>query len=292
MKSTAPTREVHRQLDRKDSGPDVTQLQHAENRAAKHYKLPFLELKADGQTGPRTEHTASLLLFAMGVYGDPIKRVRAHHEISEYAQRLLRGSKRRSPAMVALSLKRRRELKKWRKAHEDSSSVTEKSALADLLALIAKHMPYVFGGDHVTPAGTGPGDCSWLASRNRQHWEPTSPTGTTFTLAVEGEPGSGVEITLMIKNIAGQPDESHVIELWFMDPALVKQHRLQQWVLEQADVPVQIPVGALALVSECGGSDNPTPGNGPSFVIPGKEMGMSVSARLAEFPIHRHPVNG
>lgn len=292
MKSTAPTREVHRQLDRHDSGTDVTQLQHGENRTAEHYKLPFLKVSADSQVGPRTEHSASLLLFAMGVYGDPIKRVRAHHEISEQAQRLLRGSARRNPKMVALSVKRRREVKKWRKAHEDSSSVTEKSALTDLLALIAKHMPYVFGGGHVTPANSGPGDCSWLASRLRQHWESKSPTGTTFTLAEEALPGTGAEITLMIKNIAGQPDESHVIELWFMDPALVKQHRLQQWVLEQADVPVQIPVGALALVSECGGSDNPTPGNGPSFVIPGKEMGMSVSARLAEFSIHRHPVRG
>lgn len=292
MKSTAPTREVHRQLDRHDSGADVTQLQHGENRTAKHYKLPFLELKADGDVGPRTEHTASLLLFAMGVYGAPIKRVRAHHEISEYAQRLLRGSVHRNPAMVALSVKRRREVKKWRKAHEDHTSPTEKSALADLIALIAKHMPYVFGGDHVTPAGTGPGDCSWLASRNRQHWEPTSPTGTTFTLAEEGQPGPGAEITLMIKNIPGQADESHVIELWFIDPALVKQHRLQQWVLEPKDIPVAVPAGVLALVSECGGSDNPTPGNGPSFVIPGKEMGMSVQSRLAEFSIHRHPVNG
>lgn len=277
-----PDPSVHRRLDRHDRGPDVRELQHGIGRRAGKLKLPWLEVTDDSEVGPRTEHSANLLLFALGAYGPTVKRCRTHHEISEYAQRLLRGTRRRTPVMVALAVKRRGEVRKWRKAHEDRSPVQEKDAVADLVALIAKGMAYLWGGGHVTPADAGPGDCSWLASRNVQHFDPSIPTGTTYTLAAAGEPGQGVKLTLKIKNIAGRPDESHVIEEWEMDDDLVKKYHLEKWVIKKG------APGTSILYSECGGSDNPTSGNGPSFFIPGLEMGMSVDSRVAEFPEHVH----
>jgi hypothetical protein len=274
---------VHRQLDRHDKGPDARELQKAINRRAEKLKLPWLEVDIDSEVGPRTEHSANLILFALGVYGPPIQRVRGHHEISEYAQRLLRGTRRRSPVMLALALKRRGELRRWRKAHKTPPVTKEESsAIHGLIRLIAKGMAYAWGGGHVTPANDGPGDCSWLASWLRQKWEPISPTGTTYTLAEEGLPGFGDILTLMIKNIPGRADESHVIERWELPKALIDELKLGRWVVEwKADTGI--------LYSECGGSDNPTPGNGPSFFIPGEGMGLSVAARLAEFSEHRHP---
>jgi hypothetical protein len=278
---------VHRQLDRHDTGPDARQLQLGINRRADSLKLPWLGVTVDGESGPRTEHSANLILFAMGAYGPPVKRIRTHHEISQYAQRLLRGTRHRNPVMVALALKRRGEVRKWRAAHD--TPVQETSALGDLIALIAKGMAYAWGGGHVTPANSGPGDCSWLASKMRQWFEPGTPTGTTYTLAEEGLPGFGRVLTLMIKNIPGRADESHVIELWILENDLVDKYELHRWVLPVSEVPVDPPAGSSVLVSECGGSDNPTSGNGPSWVIPGEGMGLTVQQRLAEFSIHRHP---
>jgi hypothetical protein len=284
-KAPAPKRSskaVHRDLERHDTGPDVRELQHGVGRRAGKLKLPWLAVTDDAEVGPRTEHSANLILFALGVYGPAAKRCRAHHEISEYAQRVLRGTRRRTPLMVALAVKRRRTVRNWRKQYNDRASVQETDAVADLIALIAKGMAYLWGGGHVTPADSGPGDCSWLASREIQHFDPSIPTGTTYTLAVAGVEGFGVELTLMIKNIDGRPDESHVIERWRMPQALVDKYKLGKWVIDhEAD-------GTCVLYSECGGSDNPTAGNGPSFFIPGLEMGLTVESRLAEFDEHRH----
>jgi hypothetical protein len=155
--------------------------------------------------------------------------------------------------------------------------VQERKGVADLVRLIAKHMAYVFGGGHVTPADDGPGDCSWLASREWQHFDPDLPTGTTFTLAEAGRAGFGRRFSLMIKNIAGEPDESHVIERWEFTPEEIRTLGVQKYVIDGF------------VYSECGGSDNPTPGNGPTWFIPGKGMGLTVEQRLAEFSIHRHP---
>lgn len=38
---------------------------------------------------------------------------------------------------------------------------------------------------------------------------------------------------------------------------------------------------------ECGGSDNPKPGGGPTYFIPGRGMGLTWKQRIAEFPYHR-----
>lgn len=272
-------RNVHRGLARGDHGEDVRQLQEAIRARATKLKLPWLLVDVTGHVDPRTENAANLILFALGDYGPNLRRIRGHHEISEYAQRLLRGTRRRNPAKVALAMKRKPEVRRWRKAHEDRTPVTVKSAIVGLFALIAKGMAYVFGGGHMTPADGGPGDCSWLASWLWQHFEPGLPTGTTYSLAEAGAEGFGRIFSLMIKNIAGQPDESHVIERWEFTKAEAAELKIEQHRCADG-----------FFYTECGGSDNPTAGNGPTFFTPGEGMGLSLTARLAEFDIHRHPL--
>lgn len=273
-----PKRVVHRGLERGDHGEDVRALQEAINVRATKLKLPWLVVNITGHVDPRTENAANLVLFALGDYGPNLRRIRGHHEISEYAQRLLRRTRRRNPAKVALAVKRRAEVQRWRKAHDDRTSVEEKTALTGLKALIAKAMAYLWGGGHVTPADGGPGDCSWLASWLWQRFEASLPTGTTYTLALAGLEGFGREFTIMIKNIAGAPDESHVIERWDLAKAVAELLGIEKYRCSDG-----------FFYTECGGSDNPTPGNGPTFFTPGEGMGLTIAERLAEFPEHRHP---
>ena len=185
-------RHVHRLLKRGDHGEDVRQTQIAINSRVSTLKLPWLKLKVDGHVGPRTENSANLVLFALGDYGPNLRRVRGRRELSEYAQRLLRGTRRRSPAMLTLALKRKPEVRRWRKAHSEPPAFTKTaSVIKGFLGLVAKSMAYVFGGGHMSPADNGPGDCSWLASWLWQRFDPKLPTGTTFTLAEAGLPGLG-----------------------------------------------------------------------------------------------------
>lgn len=272
-------RHVHRRLERGDHGEDVRELQRSINSKAGKLKLPWLVVKVDGHVGPRTENAANLILFTRGDYGPNLRRIRGHHEISEYAQRLLRGTRRRSPAMLALAVKRKPEVRRWRKAHSEPATFPKvRSVIKGLRGLIAKGMAYLWGGGHVTPANNGPGDCSWLASWLWQHFDPSLVTGTTYTLAEAGLEGFGRIFSLMIKNIAGEPDESHVIERWEFTKAEAKELGIEKYRCSDG-----------FFYTECGGSDNPTAGNGPTFFTPGEGMGLSLEARLAEFSIHRHP---
>lgn len=272
-------RHVHRELKRGDHGEDVRQLQESIRVLASKLKLPWLVVDVTGHVDPRTENAANLILFALGDYGPNLRRIRGHHEISEYAQRLLRGTRRRNPAKVALAVKRKAEVRRWRKAHSEPPTFPKvASAIKGLFGLIAKSMAYLFGGGHVTPATNGPGDCSWLASWLWQHFEPGLITGTTYTLAEAGLEGFGRVFSLLIKNIAGAPDESHVIERW------------EFTIAEAAELKIEKHRCADGFFyTECGGSDNPTAGNGPTFFTPGEGMGLTLEARLAEFSIHRHP---
>lgn len=84
--------------------------------------------------------------------------------------------------------------------------------------------------------------------------------GSTWSLAEEGRAGTSPWFTLFITNEAG---EEHVIirlrRKWSATRKIFGEFR---WV-------------------ECGGSDNPTLGEGPAFFHPTPE-------RIAHFPIHRH----
>jgi hypothetical protein len=131
----------------------------------------------------------------------------------------------------------------------------------EISRLMSLGLDYTFGGGRncgSRPCPNGPGDCSWFASRlcdvlgvNLKNW-----LGSTYSLAEEGKAGKGRYFTLMIKN-PPDPHEAHVV------------------------VEISHGPGTKVRHAECGGSDNPTFGNGPSWVH-------MDSGRLAEFPIHRH----
>lgn len=105
---------VHRQLDKGDKGPDATQVQHGINRKARAWKLEQFLVETDGQVGRHTLKAASHLLYAMGVSGEPLRRAR-NGELSQFAQRLLRSSRRRTAAMKALALVRKPRVQRWRR---------------------------------------------------------------------------------------------------------------------------------------------------------------------------------
>jgi hypothetical protein len=127
----------------------------------------------------------------------------------------------------------------------------------EVTRLAGLHLPYVFGGGHVTPAPhNGPFDCSSFASHLAQVLGFDIPTGTTYTLANVGDPGEGKYFTLHIKN-PPDPHEAHVIVSFSHGP------------------------GTKLRWAQCGGRDNPTTGGGPTWFRPTK-------ARIAEFPIKRH----
>lgn len=130
-----------------------------------------------------------------------------------------------------------------------------------------RHLIYSYGGgrgsSHMEnpPASGSWTDCSGLAQWCCQIGDIRlkNYVGSTWSLAVEGETGTSPYFTLFIKNNPG--DEHVIIRLrrrGRVRRALFGEHR---W-------------------AECGGSDNPQAGGGPSWFRPS-------DARIAEFPIHR-----
>lgn len=105
---------VKHALRRGSTGDEVAQLQHGINRKARGWKLNFLEVEVDGELGQVTLNAAVKLLYAMGVYGKPIRRARDNDTLSEYAQRLLRGTRPRTQRMKQLSRARRPKVRAWR----------------------------------------------------------------------------------------------------------------------------------------------------------------------------------
>lgn len=100
------------------SGPDVTQLQHGIIRKARGWKLPQFEVELTGKLDRVTLSAAVHLLHAMGGHGQVMWRARNNDTLSEYAQRLLRGSRPRTPAMLKLSRQRREDVRKWRQVEK------------------------------------------------------------------------------------------------------------------------------------------------------------------------------
>jgi len=127
------------------------------------------------------------------------------------------------------------------------------------------------GGAMIPPSSAGQGwsDCSGLAQYlcavagiNLK-----SPTGSTWSLAGEGQKGTSTVFTLFIKN---PPGDEHVICRMRKRPRPWHFGKTKyRWV-------------------QCGGSDNPSSGGGPSWFTPGRGMGLSPEQRIKEFPIHRN----
>ncbi len=118
-KTRGGERAVHRELRRGMKGPDVRQLQRGINHKADAYKLDQFAVKVDGDLGVQTESAAKKLLYAMGVAGRPMARARGYDYrdpgLTEYAQRLLRGSRPRTKGMKALATARRPKVRRWRR---------------------------------------------------------------------------------------------------------------------------------------------------------------------------------
>lgn len=135
---------------------------------------------------------------------------------------------------------------------------------------------YVWGGGRGTgamsaPTTTGQGwsDCSGFAQYlcAVAGIELKNPVGSTWSLADEGQPGVSTVFTLFIKN---PPGDEHVICRMRKRPRPWHFGKTKyRWV-------------------QCGGSDNPSSGGGPSWFTPGKGMGLTPEQRIKEFPIRRH----
>jgi hypothetical protein len=140
-----------------------------------------------------------------------------------------------------------------------------RAAEKDVTRLQRLGLSYAWGGGRdcgYDPCKDGPGDCSWFAGAivNAMGVRLPFPASSlsTYSLAEAGLPGHGRYLTLYIKNVPGRPEESHVI------------------------------VGLRGRFAECGGSDNPHPGDGPGWFHPGELMGLTVHQRLSEFTTRRH----
>lgn len=95
-----------------------------------------------------------------------------------------------------------------------------------------------------------------------------NPVGSTFSLAEEGAAGKGELLTLFIKNVPAS--DAHVI--------IRLRKRPRPWHFGKTRYRW----------AECGGSDNPRPGGGPTWFTPGATQGRRPEDRIAEFPIHRN----
>lgn len=137
------------------------------------------------------------------------------------------------------------------------------------------HLIYSYGGGRgsntmipPTRSGQGWSDCSGLAQYlcavADVHLK--NAVGSTWSLAEEGEKGVSDNFTLFIKN---NPGDEHVI--------VRLRKRPKPWHFGQTKYRW----------AECGGTDNPSSGGGPSWFTPGKGMGMSPEQRVKEFDIHR-----
>jgi hypothetical protein len=127
---------------------------------------------------------------------------------------------------------------------------------------------YKYGGGRgsthmLNPAGPGLGwsDCSGLAQYLCEvgdiHLK--NFVGSTWSLAEEGEAGKSDLFTLFIKN---NPGDEHVI--------IRVRKRPRPW--HRGETRYRW--------AECGGTDNPTSGGGPTWFRPTPD-------RIKEFPIHR-----
>lgn len=251
---------IRRDLHSGDSGDDVGALQHACGRILRHHKLAFLAPAVDGVYGVGTTHAVTQTAFVLGL-SQATLHVTKMGRASERVQRLIRNPKRRGPIARARAIQRRPTLRHWRQAHaarHPSVPAVIHGMIAEQNRLAGLHQPYVWGGGHVTPANSGPGDCSWNASRICQIALPGMATGTTFTLASDAhlKDGLGEFFDLHIKNVPAS--DAHVI-MRFSGKCF--DDGFERWC-------------------ETGGRDN-TGAGGPCWFHP-------TASRIAEFPIKRH----
>lgn len=136
-------------------------------------------------------------------------------------------------------------------------------------------LPYIYGGGrsggHIVEPVDGKAwtDCSGCASYvlEKMGIKLKNAAGSTWSLVNEGEPGESKVLTLYVKN---NPGDEHVIVRGRKKPRPwhFGRPRYRYW--------------------QCGGSDNPKSNNGPSYFIPGLQMGLGWKSRVNEFYAHRN----
>jgi hypothetical protein len=142
--------------------------------------------------------------------------------------------------------------------------------------LMGKRLLYSYGGGRVDgriidPPSEGMRwtDCSGFATYllDVAGVKLKNEAGSTWSLAEEGEKGVGAYFTLFIKN---NPGDEHVIVRGRKKPKPwhFGRPRYRYW--------------------QCGGSDNPKADNGPSYFIPGLQMGLTWKSRVDQFYAHRN----
>lgn len=176
-----------------------------------------------------------------------------------------RRTKNGSPAFLRLTLKIGRLNKRIaRKNRLSAAELLVRRYLEEAHRCTTLGLSYVWGGSHgssPTPHN-GPWDCSSYASHLDQTVLQNVPTMTTFSMEDESkkgkdspiQPGPGEHITHHICN--SPPSDAHVI-------TSIRFRGKTYW-------------------TECGGSDNTKPGDGPCFFNP-------PASRVAHFPIKCHP---
>lgn len=142
----------------------------------------------------------------------------------------------------------------------------------EVTRLSKMNLPYVFGGGRTCgypPCADGPGDCSWFQGHliNVAGFKMPVPATNLSTFSMEQFPdldpdtfghGPGKFLTFYIKDGNGDPHEAHTF------------------------------CEIRGRFAECGGTDNPSSGNGPSWFHPGDGMGLTLHQRLQEFPNRIH----
>lgn len=136
-------------------------------------------------------------------------------------------------------------------------------------------LPYSYGGGriggHITEPRDGQPwtDCSGgaLYVLEKMGIKVHDGAGSTWSLAKEGHLGESQYLTLYIKNT---PGDEHVIVRGRKRPKPwhLGFPRFRYW--------------------QIGGSDNPKANNGPSWFIPGLQMGLRWKKRVRDFYIHRN----
>lgn len=121
---TKPNPAIHRVLKRGARGADVKRLQAGVAKTLDDWKLDWRAPAIDGQLGPATIKAALLASYVMGMSADARSAIR-QGGFNEYAQGILRHDRRRSAAMKARSLARRKHIRRLRYDHQAKPSGAE-----------------------------------------------------------------------------------------------------------------------------------------------------------------------
>ena len=113
---------VHRNLKVGAKGADVRELQQGLNHVFDHFKIDW-HVSVDGVYGHHTKKSALLGEYVIGL-SDAQRHHTRSKSLTTYAQRVLRGSRRTTPAMALRRLHRRKHIRRLRRrSHKPASGI-------------------------------------------------------------------------------------------------------------------------------------------------------------------------